>query len=192
MTDRTNRTTFAVLAGLGLVMLGGWLLLGGVFGPLFEPLRWLFSAVARIAWPVLLIIVGVLLIMRARGAGWQTSGKPWRRSRSNRLVGGVLGGLADVLNVDATLLRVAYAVFTLMTWGWFGIILYMAAMIFIPEDSVVASWNAGSDGRPTPPPAPPVPPMPSNAPTPPPSPTPPSSSTEPPQAPPVPQPPTVL
>lgn len=194
MADRTNRTGFAVLAGLALVLFGAWMLAVGVLGPIFWPLRWLLGALAQVGWPLLLIGLGVLLIVRARGGGWTTSGKAWRRSRTNRWIGGVLGGLAGVLNVDATLLRVIYALLTLMTGGWFGIILYLAAMIFIPEDSVVASWNSPSaTGATPPPPAPPVPPMPgSGAPTPPPAPTPPSSSNEPPEAPPVPQSPTVL
>jgi phage shock protein C len=194
MADRSNNTAFAVLAGLLLVFFGVWLLAEGIFAPLLWPLRWLITILARIGWPLLLIGVGALFILRARGGGWKTSGKPWRRSRSNRLIGGVLGGLSEVLQIDSTLLRIAYGLITLMTGVWFGILLYLAAMIFIPEDSVVASWNSYSDGSWTsPPPAPPVPQMPSNgAPTPPPAPAPPSSSAEPPQAPPVPGPPTVL
>lgn len=52
------------------------------------------------------------------------------KSRRNRMIDGVCGGLAEYLNVDATIVRIAWVVVTLM--GGAGIILYIAAIIIIP------------------------------------------------------------
>jgi len=199
MSDRSTRTGWTVLAGLILVFLGVWLLLERFFSPLLWPVAVVLGYLARIGWPLVLIGLGVLLILRARGGGWNPAGRRLMRSTRERWIGGVLGGFAQFLNVDPTLLRVVFAVLTLMTGVWSGVLLYIIAMIVIPEDTVVASsWATGSAANvPTPPPAaPPVPGWPTgSAPTPPAPPAPASATTageQPPEAPPVPPSPTVL
>jgi phage shock protein C len=54
------------------------------------------------------------------------------RSRTDRMIGGVLGGLAESLGVDATLLRVGLIALTLLGAG-IGVVLYVAAWILVPE-----------------------------------------------------------
>ena len=53
------------------------------------------------------------------------------RSRTNRQVAGVCGGLAERFNVDVTLMRVLFIV--LAIFGGAGIILYIAMWIVVPE-----------------------------------------------------------
>jgi len=55
------------------------------------------------------------------------------RSTQNRMVSGVCGGLAEYFNIDATLIRLGYAAFTFLSWGIGGIIVYIIAVIIIPE-----------------------------------------------------------
>jgi len=57
-------------------------------------------------------------------------GKRLYRSRSNRIIAGVCGGLADYLNVDATLVRVVTALVTL--FGGSGILAYIILWIVVP------------------------------------------------------------
>lgn len=54
------------------------------------------------------------------------------RSEKNKWMAGVLGGLGEYLDVDATLLRIAYIVFTIASAGA-GIIGYILAVIIIPK-----------------------------------------------------------
>ena len=63
----------------------------------------------------------------ARGAGFRLY-----RSRTDRMIGGVLGGLAESLGVDVTLLRVGLIALTLLGAG-IGVVLYVAAWILVPE-----------------------------------------------------------
>ena len=46
---------------------------------------------------------------------------------------GVLGGLAEYLNVDATLIRILYAALSVFSAGFPGIVLYIICAIVIPE-----------------------------------------------------------
>jgi phage shock protein C len=59
-----------------------------------------------------------------------TSPKRLYRSRTNRILAGVCGGIAEYLDIDPTLLRVIWVVFTI--FGGWGLILYIAAVIIMP------------------------------------------------------------
>ena len=54
------------------------------------------------------------------------------RSRTDRKLAGVCGGLAAYLNLDPTVVRVAYALLTLFT-AFSGIIIYLILMLLMPE-----------------------------------------------------------
>ncbi|MHB9143778.1 MAG: PspC domain-containing protein [Symbiobacteriia bacterium] len=55
------------------------------------------------------------------------------RSRRERMVSGVCGGIADYFNVDPTLVRVIWVLVTL-TSGGLGLLAYVAAIIIVPEE----------------------------------------------------------
>ncbi len=57
------------------------------------------------------------------------------RSRTNRKIAGVCGGLGDYFNIDPTLVRLAVVFLTL--WGG-GLLLYGIAWFIIPEEPVGA------------------------------------------------------
>jgi phage shock protein PspC (stress-responsive transcriptional regulator) len=54
------------------------------------------------------------------------------RSRDDRVLGGVCGGLARYFNIDPTLVRIATV--ALVFVGGVGVIAYAAALVFVPED----------------------------------------------------------
>ncbi|TQM81469.1 phage shock protein C (PspC) family protein [Saccharothrix saharensis] len=58
--------------------------------------------------------------------------KKLRRSRTDRMVAGVCGGAAQMLGVDAALLRILLVAATLFGVGA-GAILYLACWILVPE-----------------------------------------------------------
>jgi len=54
------------------------------------------------------------------------------RSRRDRWVAGVCGGIADYYNVDPTIVRLLWAALTILTGIVPGIILYVFAVFLIP------------------------------------------------------------
>ena len=59
------------------------------------------------------------------------------RSRSNRVIGGVCGGLGQYFNVDPILFRIAAVVFTLV--GGAGLLFYLAALVLMPSEPADAT-----------------------------------------------------
>jgi phage shock protein C len=57
------------------------------------------------------------------------SGKLYR-SRTNRMLGGVCGGLADFTGLDATVIRVIFVILTV--FGGAGLLVYLAMWIIVP------------------------------------------------------------
>jgi phage shock protein C len=57
---------------------------------------------------------------------------PLRRAYHGRMLAGVAAGIADYFNVDVTIVRVAFAVFTFL--GGAGIPAYLACLLLIPEE----------------------------------------------------------
>jgi phage shock protein PspC (stress-responsive transcriptional regulator) len=60
--------------------------------------------------------------------------RPLRRSRTDRELAGVLGGLADYFQIDATLLRVVYVVGSIVSAAFPGILVYVLLWIVLPEE----------------------------------------------------------
>ena len=60
-----------------------------------------------------------------------TDARRVRRSRQDRVIGGVCGGLAQYLQVDPVLLRIAAVALALS--GGAGVVAYIVAWILIPE-----------------------------------------------------------
>jgi phage shock protein C len=54
------------------------------------------------------------------------------RSRKDRILGGICGGLGEHIDVDPSIIRLVWVVATLLSLGT-GIIVYLAAWIIIPE-----------------------------------------------------------
>jgi phage shock protein C len=68
------------------------------------------------------------------------SGKTLRRSRDQRMLSGVSGGIAEYLNIDVTLVRLAIVGLTVITGGS-ALLGYVVAWIVIPEADGKAVWQ---------------------------------------------------
>jgi phage shock protein C len=68
------------------------------------------------------------------------------RSRKGRMVAGVCAGIADYLGIDVTVVRVIVAVISVMTGGA-GILAYLVAWAFIPEEGEKSSIAEGMVGK---------------------------------------------
>lgn len=58
---------------------------------------------------------------------------PLRRSRSDRMIAGVIGGLAKYFGVDPTLARVLYVVGSIVSAAFPGILVYLVLWAIVPE-----------------------------------------------------------
>ncbi len=61
-----------------------------------------------------------------------SSPKRLYRSRDNRMLGGVCGGLAEYFNIDPTLVRLAFLLLFLAAGS--GPLLYLVMWIIVPEE----------------------------------------------------------
>ena len=58
---------------------------------------------------------------------------PLRRSRSDRMIAGVVGGLAKYFGLDPTLARVLYVVGSILSAAFPGILVYVLLWAIVPE-----------------------------------------------------------
>ena len=58
--------------------------------------------------------------------------KKLRRSSTDRMIGGVCGGLAEYFDIDPTLVRVAYVLLTFFT-AFSGLLVYIILLILMPQ-----------------------------------------------------------
>jgi phage shock protein C len=72
----------------------------------------------------------------AKGSAMAETRKLYR-SRSNRQVAGVCGGLAEYFNLDATLIRILFVVLAVL--GGSGLVLYLAMWIIVPKEPSAAA-----------------------------------------------------
>jgi phage shock protein C len=56
-----------------------------------------------------------------------------RRSRSNRMVAGVIAGIANYMGIDVTLARVIYVVVSALSAAFPGLLVYVLLWLVIPE-----------------------------------------------------------
>jgi phage shock protein C len=70
-----------------------------------------------------------------RASEWR--GKRLYRSRTDRQLSGICGGLADYLDCDSTLVRVAWVICTFLSAG-LAILVYLALIFIIPYEDQLA------------------------------------------------------
>ena len=66
-----------------------------------------------------------------KAAPWTATRKLYR-SRTDRKLAGVCGGLAQYFNLDATLIRVLFVVLAVL--GGSGLVIYLAMWIIVPNE----------------------------------------------------------
>ena len=60
---------------------------------------------------------------------------PLRRSQSDRMIAGVVGGLARYFGVDPTLARVVFVVASIVSAAFPGILVYAVLWALVPEEA---------------------------------------------------------
>jgi len=72
------------------------------------------------------------------------------RSRDDRMLAGVAGGLAELWDADPSLVRIIWALLVVLTGG-IALVVYIVMAIVVPEDDGVRSWGGGSSWNAAPP-----------------------------------------
>jgi phage shock protein C len=126
----------------GMLVLVGILLLINNLGLLPFRLEVIWRTVNAIFWPLVLIGLGVLLVYLLRGGSLNLNrlrdlGErlPLRRSSTDRMLAGVCGGIGHSLRVDPLLVRIAWVLLSVLLLGVVGVVLYIAAALFIPVET---------------------------------------------------------
>jgi phage shock protein PspC (stress-responsive transcriptional regulator) len=70
------------------------------------------------------------------------------RSKKDRMLGGVCAGLGEHLDVDPTVIRLVWAVITVLSLGT-GILVYIIAWIIIPEEEPGVDAAGGNAQKPS-------------------------------------------
>ena len=60
--------------------------------------------------------------------------RPFARSRHDRMVAGVIGGIAQRYGWNATLLRAIYVIASIASVAFPGILVYLIAWLLMPEE----------------------------------------------------------
>lgn len=192
-----------IILGVALVVIGFFLGANNL-GIVPWPAREVWDAVVRARFGIAVLVIGVLLIIWAqsdRRIMLQRKGGRLYRSRDEKWLAGVLGGLGDYFGIDVTVLRLAFI--ALMIIGAEGLVIaYIVMAIVVPLEPVggaaaaaappaVTAWpTTGAPAAPAPPVAPAAPAgtpaaPPADAPAAPPAPEGWDDSTPPPPAPPL-------
>ena len=67
------------------------------------------------------------------------------KSRTNKVISGVCGGIAEYFNIDPTIVRVIWALFTFFSAFFGGIILYIICAVVMPDAPVFEPPNDYTD-----------------------------------------------
>lgn len=137
-----------IAVGLVFILLGAAFLLHNLTGyDWWLPWYWrdIVHVHIREIWPILLIVLGAWILLRSQSE--DPAAKPvltrrFYRSKTERMIGGVCGGLADYWQVDVGLMRVIWVLTSLFINLPAGAIVYILLLVLIPEVHTAPAVNA--------------------------------------------------
>jgi phage shock protein C len=141
--NERQRNDLVLAVGI-LIVLAGLAALAGTLGLVPPQVPQALDLGRRVAGPLALLALGALVLLHARGSltvpVLPTRGARLFRSRSDRWLAGVCGGIAAYLRVDPLAVRAVFVLLTLALGAWSGIIVYLVlATIVIPAEPVEAA-----------------------------------------------------
>jgi len=151
VVKKKSEKDHSVFWGALLIVIGLILLLNQMN---FIPPVHIWALPWNMVWAVLLIALGAFLILKtgeqkadlpqkseeavqgeaeAQTSYKEGTGKTLFRSRKDRMIAGVCGGLAEYFNMDPTIVRLLYVLLTLFSKG-LGILAYIILIFAVPEE----------------------------------------------------------
>ncbi len=127
--------------GIILVSVGLFILLANIG---WFPFYKFWNISWGVVFPIMIILLGMALIYSQQqdrnreqnGMNEQTQNTSYKRlykSRTDKKLFGVCGGLGNYFNVDPTMVRILYAALAIFSIGA-GIVLYLAMALFVPNE----------------------------------------------------------
>lgn len=149
----------ALIWGLILIFIGFLFLIREVHWFDFHPFNWhhwnpfwLWNFRLDVLLPLALILFGIYYLINVnrkdeaqaakstKDSGGTKMQKRLTRSRTDRMLAGVCGGIAKYFDIDPSLVRIGFVLLALFAGGGIlGIVAYIVMMIIIPEESVIQS-----------------------------------------------------
>jgi len=128
---------FAIVCGLALIVFGIYKILGLFVNTLWwAAIQSGISTYLSIAWPIVLIGVGILFVWAAKTGRFKRVlfdfNKPFRRSLNDKRLSGLCGGIAEYFAINPTLVRVATVVLFVLS-PIFTLVVYVIGSIFVPR-----------------------------------------------------------
>lgn len=159
--EKANSKNTSLIWGLVLIAIGAFLIFRRWAWFDYYPFHfrwhwspWWFGNVRfDLFWPILIIFGGVIYIFHVLRkekqpetvkAGGRQMEKKLTRSTKDKMIAGVCGGLANYFNIDPTIVRVGWAILTLATNIFPGIVAYIVMLIVVPEESTVDTPTSSS------------------------------------------------
>ncbi len=144
---------FAEIAGVSLAVLFVVIVMVALAGALALFVFWVWALVhclmsrmtgaQKLFWILVIVFFNVvgaslyLIFSKVRGdevvKSKNIKGKKLFRSTKDRMIGGVCGGIGEYLDIDPTVVRLLWVLFTFVSLGAGGIFAYIIAWIVIPE-----------------------------------------------------------
>ena len=144
--DRKAPQNTTIYWGIGIILLGFALLPHWRWNFwAFNPFSWHFFDLWffdwDIYWPIIIIGFGILYLVHTlrqvkEGAGSGKKFDKFYRSRKEKVIGGVCGGIANNLKVDPVIVRIGWIILSIATKFLLGVILYIVCMIVLAEEPV--------------------------------------------------------
>ena len=102
----------------------------------------------RLFWPLLLIGLGIYFVTNTMTVRQSASEmKTWARksrlhkSRDQKMLAGVCGGLAEHFNIDVSIVRILFVFAAFLTAG-FGVLLYIGLAVIFPYEEEIIDTEA--------------------------------------------------
>jgi len=134
VTDNRDNNSPLLIIGAVLIALGLWFgarELNVIPAPILE----MWTLVRRADNAIALILIGVVVILLAtRGTRMNMPAKGTRlyRSRSDKWMSGVMGGLAKYFSIDTTLLRLGYLALAFLVDFGTALVAYIVLSVVVP------------------------------------------------------------
>lgn len=134
--EERKRNDALLIVGVVVLLAGLWLL--GWTLNVFPPFVFaLVGLAARAAGPMAIITIGVIVILVAARGGVRPSmpalGVRLRRTRKNRMIAGVAGGLGEYFGVDPLVVRLVFVAIGLASFGSALVVYIILAVLMLEE-----------------------------------------------------------
>ena len=147
---RTASENIALVSGIAFLCLGLFIFARFYWQPFFFlswPLWEIWPLQKEAFVPILLILFGIVLLIRSfnkksspdsnrKTTNQRSRNQKLFRSRQNKMINGVCGGLAEYWKIEVTFIRVGYLLFTVLTHPGVGLVIYFLLALIVPQEQI--------------------------------------------------------